>query len=302
MTNVKQIGFIGLGIMGKPMVRNLLKAGYAVTVHDSREDASNELAADSAVPAGSPCEVARRSELVITMLPDSPQVSQVVAGKDGILEGAQKEATVMDMSTIAPATARELADLCRPKGVDFLDAPVSGGESGAIAATLSIMVGGKAEAFDKCLPILRTLGKNVVHMGASGAGQSAKLCNQVIASLNLLAMSEGLMLATKSGLEMEKLLSVVSAGAAGSWMLSNLGPKILQGDLEPGFKVRLLQKDLRLALAAAEDLKLPLPGAALVHQLYRSVEAAGKGEKGMQALVTAIETLSGSSLTGTRSA
>lgn len=301
MTNVKQIGFIGLGIMGKPMVRNLLKAGYAVTVCDWK-DAAKALAVDSAAFADSPREVARRSDVVITMLPDSPQVSQVVAGKNGILEGAQKGTTVIDMSTISPATARELTELCRVKGVDFLDAPVSGGESGAIAATLSIMVGGGEEAFERCLPVLRTLGKNVVHMGASGAGQSAKLCNQVIASLNLLAMSEGLMLAAKSGLEMEKLLSVVSAGAAGSWMLSNLGPRILQGDLEPGFKVRLMQKDLRLALAAAADLSLPLPGAALVHQLYRSVEAAGRGEKGMQALVTAIETLSGSSVAGTRSA
>ena len=165
-------------------------------------------------------------------------------------------------------------------GVDFLDAPVSGGESGAISATLSIMVGGRREAHDRCLPILQVVGNSITYMGASGTGQTTKLCNQTIASLNLLAMCEGLALGAKAGLDMEKLLSVVSAGAAGSWMLSNLGPQILARDLEPGFKVCLMQKDLRLALASAEELELPLPGLSLVHQLCRSVEAAGDGGEG----------------------
>ncbi len=189
----------------------------------------------------------------------------------------------------------KVGDLCGiAAGVDFLDAPVSGGESGAISATLSIMVGGRREAHDRCLPILQVVGNSITYMGASGTGQTTKLCNQTIASLNLLAMCEGLALGAKAGLDMEKLLSVVSAGAAGSWMLSNLGPQILARDLEPGFKVCLMQKDLRLALARAEELKLPLPGLSLVHQLYRSVQADGMGEKGMQALVAAVEKLSGS--------
>lgn len=289
-----ELGFIGLGTMGKPMAANLIKAGHTITVYDSRQAAMDQLVEQGAVAVGSPSEVAGRADVVVTMLPDSPDVRLVCVGEDGILEGARAGSTIIDMSTISPSTAQEMAERAQAKAVDFLDAPVSGGESGAIAGALSIMVGGRREAYDRCLPILQVIGKSITYMGESGTGQTTKLCNQTIASLNLLAMCEGLALGAKAGLDMEKLLSVVSAGAAGSWMLSNLGPQILARDLEPGFKVCLMQKDLRLALARAEELKLPLPGLSLVHQLYRSVQAAGMGEKGMQALVAAVEKLSGS--------
>ena len=287
------IGFIGLGTMGRPMVRNLLKAGFKVTIYGRRKPVVDELVAAGAVAAGSPAEVARPSDVVITMLPDSPDVKLVVTGENGILSGARSGMTVIDMSTISPSVTREIAGLAAAKGVDYLDAPVSGGETGAVAGTLSIMVGGRQETYEKYLPIFQALGKNIVYMGESGMGQTAKLCNQVICVLNIQAACEGLMLSAKAGLDVEKLLSVVSAGAAGSWMLSNLAPKMLERDFEPGFKVKLQQKDLRLALAAAEELEVPLPGTSLVHQLFRAVEAAGMEEKGTQALITALEKLAG---------
>ena len=198
---------------------------------------------------------------------------------------------VIDMSTISPTVTREIAEVASIQGVDYLDAPVTGGETGAIAGTLSIMVGGKPEVFAKRLPILQAMGKNIVHMGEVGMGQTAKLCNQVICVLNIQAACEGLMLGAKAGLDLEKLHSVVSAGSAGSWMLSNLAPKMLARDFEPGFKVKLQQKDLRLALSAADELSVPLPGTGLVHSLFNAVEAAGMGEKGTQALITALEKL-----------
>ncbi|MCL6519180.1 MAG: NAD(P)-dependent oxidoreductase [Armatimonadetes bacterium] len=288
------VGFIGLGTMGRPMVRNLLKSGFRVNIYGRRKPIMDELAAEGAVPAGSPAEVARRSGVVITMLPDSPDVKLVVTGPSGVLEGARPESVIIDMSTISPAVAKEIAKEAAEKGIYFLDAPVSGGEPGAIAASLSIMVGGDKAAFDKCLPIFQALGKNITYMGESGTGQMTKLCNQIICALNILAVCEGLMLGEKAGLNMEKLLSVVSAGAANSWMLSNLAPKMLAEDYEPGFKVILQQKDLRLALGAAEEMKLPLPGTSLVHQLFRAVEAAGMGEKGTQALIIALKKLAAS--------
>ncbi|HET6453876.1 MAG TPA: 2-hydroxy-3-oxopropionate reductase [Armatimonadota bacterium] len=291
-----RIGFIGLGTMGQPMVRNLLKAGLQVTVYGRRPPIVNELVSQGAIAASSPKEVARASDVVITMLPDSPDVNEVVTGEDGVLSGARSGMVVIDMSTISPTVTREIAEVASRQGVDYLDAPVTGGETGAIAGTLSIMVGGKPQVFEKCFPILRAMGKNIVHMGDVGMGQTAKLCNQVICVLNIQAACEGLMLGAKAGLDLEKLLSVVSAGAAGSWMLSNLGPKMLARDFEPGFKVKLQQKDLRLALGAADELCVLLPGTGLVHALFDAVEAAGMGEKGTQALITALEKLAGREL------
>jgi 2-hydroxy-3-oxopropionate reductase len=299
-----RIGFIGLGTMGRPMVRNLLKAGHTpvrmdgfeVTVYGRRPEVVNELVSQGAVSASSPKEVAQASDVIITMLPDSPDVKEVVTGDDGVLSGARSGMVVIDMSTISPKVTREIAEVASRQGVDYLDAPVTGGETGAIAGTLSIMVGGKPEAFEKCLPILRAMGKNIVRIGDVGMGQTAKLCNQVICVLNIQAACEGLMLGAKAGLDVEKLLSVVSAGSAGSWMLSNLAPKMLARDFEPGFKVKLQQKDLRLALSAADELSVPLPGTGLVHVLFSAVEAAGMGEKGTQALITALEKLAGRTL------
>lgn len=291
-----RIGFIGLGTMGQPMVRNLLRAGFPVTVYGRRKPVVDELIGEGASSAGSPREVAEVSDIVITMLPDSPDVKEVVTGESGVLSGAKPGMIVIDMSTMSPSVTREIADAASKQGVDYLDAPVSGGEPGAVAGTLSIMVGGKPEVFEKCMPIFQALGKNIVHMGGVGMGQAAKLCNQVICVLNIEAVCEGLILGAKSGLDLEKLLSVVSNGAAASWMLSNLGPKMLARDFYPGFKVRLQQKDLRLALAAADELKLALPGMSLVHQLFNTVEAAGMGENGTQALITAIEKVAGHTL------
>ena len=291
-----RIGFIGLGTMGQPMVRNLLKAGFDVTVYGRRPEVVNELVSQGAVSASSPKEVAQASDVVITMLPDSPDVREVVTGENGVLSGARSGMAVIDMSTISPTVTREIAEVASKQGVDYLDAPVTGGETGAIAGTLSIMVGGKLEVFEKCLPILMAMGKNIVHMGDVGMGQTAKLCNQVICVINIQAACEGLMLGAKAGLDLEKLLSVVSAGSAGSWMLSNLAPKMLARDFEPGFKVKLQQKDLRLALSAADELSVPLPGTGLVHALFSAVEAAGMGEKGTQALITALERLAGREL------
>jgi 2-hydroxy-3-oxopropionate reductase len=293
-----RIGFIGLGTMGRPMVRNLLKAGFPVTVCGRRKLIVDEFIREGASSAGSPREVAQASDVVITMLPDSPDVREVVIGENGILSGAKPGMIVIDMSTISPSVTREIAETASKQGVEYLDAPVSGGEPGAAAGTLSIMVGGKPEVSEKCMPILQALGKNIVHMGGVGMGQAAKLCNQVICVLNIEAVCEGLILGAKSGLDLEKLLSVVSNGAAASWMLSNLGPKMLARDFEPGFRVKLQQKDLRLALAAADELKLALPGMSLVHQLFNTVAAAGMGEKGTQALVTALEKLADVALAG----
>lgn len=285
------IGFIGLGNMGRPMARNLLSGGFAVTVYGRRKPVVDEIVSAGASAAGSPKEVAERCDVTITIVSDSPDVKSVVTGLDGILDGARPGAVVIDMSTISPAVTREIAEIAASRGVEYLDAPVSGGVSGAEAGTLSIMVGGKEEVLEKCLPVFQALGKHVHHMGGVGMGQMTKLCNQVICVLTIEAVCEGLVLGSKAGLDLEKLLSVVSAGAAGSWMLSNLGPKMLARDFEPGFRVALQQKDLRLALASADELKVPLPGTSLVNQLFRSVEAAGMGELGTQALITALEKL-----------
>lgn len=291
MATVERIGFIGLGIMGKPMAKNLLNAGYPLTVWNRTRSKMDELVEAGAQPAECPRDVAQRSDVVITMVADSPDVQQVILGENGVIEGVCEGMVVVDMSTISPKVAREIAEALLRKGVAFLDAPVSGGQRGAIEGTLSIMVGGDERAFQRCLPIFQVLGKTVVHMGESGMGQTTKLANQIICVLNILAICEGLVFAAKMGLDVRKMWEVVSQGAASSWMLSNLAPRILQRDFEPGFLVRLQQKDLRLVLEAALDEQIPLPGTALVNQLFRAVEALGMAEKGTQALVVALEQL-----------
>lgn len=290
---MKKIGFIGLGTMGKPMARNLMKAGYELTVHNRSRESVDELAAEGARTAKSPAELASASDVVITMLPDSPDVELVVLGENGILSGVKPGMVIVDMSTISPQVAQKIAEKASEVGVEFLDAPVSGGETGAINATLSIMVGGNETAYKQVLPVLQALGKTINYMGLSGSGQTTKLCNQVICVLNILAVSEAMTLGKKAGLDMDKLLQVVSSGAAASWMLSNLGPKMIERDWRPGFKVDLQQKDLRLVEEFAQSLYTPLPGATLVRQLFRAVQAEGRGSDGTQALVTAIEKLAG---------
>jgi len=289
----KKIGFIGLGVMGRPMALNLLKAGYSMIVWNRTRSKMKPLLDAGAEGANSPIEVAEKSDVVITMVTDSLDVEEVVLGPNGVIHGVHPGLIVIDMSTISPIVARKVAERLAEKGVKMLDAPVSGGEIGAIKGTLSIMVGGPKETFEECLPILKVLGTRITYMGQNGMGQTTKLCNQVICALNIEAVCEGLILGAKAGLDLRKLLDVVTAGAAGSWMLSNLGPKMIERDFKPGFKIRHQLKDLRLVLSFASELKLPLPGTALVQQMLRAVEAEGLGEKGTQATIVAMEKLAG---------
>ncbi|MBC8232045.1 NAD(P)-dependent oxidoreductase [bacterium] len=287
----KRIGFIGLGIMGRPMCKNLIDAGYSLTVWNRSQPGIDIVVGYGATAANSPKEVAEKSDVVITMVVDSADVRQVILGSNGVIEGVRPGMTVIDMSTISPKVTREIAEQLAEKDVKMLDSPVSGGDTGAKAGTLSIMVGGPEEAFNECLPIYEAMGKNIIHIGSNGAGQTVKLCNQIGCVLNILGVSESLVLAAKSGVDLEKMHQAVSAGAAGSWMMTNLPPKIMVRDFEPGFMVKHQQKDLRLVMEAAQDLGISLPGASLVHQLFHSVEADGNAEKGTQALVTALEKL-----------
>lgn len=289
----KRIGLIGLGIMGKPMARNLLKAGYPLTVYSRGRSAVEALLADGAAGARSSQEVAERSDVVITMVTDTPDVRQVILGEHGVLTGMQGGGIIIDMSTISPSVTREIAEVAKTKGVHFLDAPVSGGEGGAMAGTLSIMVGGEAEVFTACLPILQAMGKNIIHVGGTGTGQLTKLCNQIAVAVTNLAMSEALVFAARAGVDLEKMHQAISGGAAGSWQLSNLAPRIFQRDFAPGFMVKLQQKDLRLVLQEADRLRLALPATSLVHSLFNALETLGAGDEGTQALVKVLEQLAG---------
>lgn len=286
-----RLGFLGMGIMGKPMAMNLLKAGFSVTVYNRTRAKAEAMAAHGAQVADSCREVAEKSDVVLTMVADSPDVEAVVLGPGGVIERVRSGMTVIDHSTIFPTVTRRVAERLAEKGVRMLDAPVSGGEKGAIEGTLSIMVGGEEAVFEECKPILEAEGKNIVYVGSQGMGQTVKLCNQVICVLNIQAVCEGLMLGSKAGVDMGRLLQVVTKGAASSWMLENLAPRMLARDYAPGFTVRLQQKDLRLALALAEELHLPLPGVSLVHNLFRSVEAESHADEGTQSLIKALEKL-----------
>ncbi len=287
-----RVGFIGLGIMGRPMAQNLLKGGFPVIVYSRSKQAVDELVVSGAASAGSPKSVAELSDVVITMVTDSEAVSEVALGKSGVIEGAHEGLVLMDMSTISPEATRTISAALASKDVRMLDAPVSGGDVGARDGTLTIMVGGPYSAFEECLPILRVLGRKVVHMGATGSGQSAKLANQVLAACNMIGVCECLLFAKKAGLDLDKLIDSLSAGAASSWSLVNLGPKVARGDFSPGFKVELLKKDLRYAISAADRMGSPLPATTLVHQLYSQLEERGLGSAGTQALITALEELS----------
>lgn len=289
-----RIGFIGLGIMGAPMVLNLLKAGYQVKAYNRSDRPSVRLAAEAGAQLlKSSREVAAASDVIITMVTDTPDMEAVILGEEGVAQGAVRGAVVIDMSTVSPRATKEVAAALEQKGIAMLDAPVSGGDVGAQNGTLSIMVGGDQQTFDECLPIFEAMGKKITLIGGHGAGQTTKLCNQIAVSVNNLAMAEALMLAAASGLDVEKVVNAISGGAAGSWQLSNLGPRILKGDFAPGFMVRLQQKDLKLVLGAANDIKLALPGVSLAHQYFNIVERAGAAEEGTQALIKAYEQQAG---------
>ncbi len=290
---MKRIGFIGLGIMGRPMSQNLLSAGYPLTVFNRSKGASDALASLGARVAASPRDVAAESDVVITMVTDTPDVEQVILGPRGVIEGARKGLVVIDMSTISPKATREISSKLAGVGAQMLDAPVSGGDKGAREGTLTIMVGGPEEAFNDCLPVLQAMGKKVVLMGGPGSGQLTKLANQILVAGNMMGVCECLVFARKAGLDPRTVIESLSAGAASSWSLVNLGPRAADGDFAPGFKVKLLQKDLRLVLGTADDLDVSLPNTSLAHQLYNALDAAGEGNKGTQALIKVYERLSG---------
>lgn len=291
---MQNIGFIGLGIMGLPMARNLMKAGFRLSVVAGHAaEAVEELAAAGATVAATPREVAAAAELVVTCLPDTPDVAAVVAGHDGLLDGAKRGLIVVDHSTIAPMAARDLAAECARRGVAFLDAPVSGGQQGAIAGTLSIMIGGDADAVERARPVLEAMGKKIVHVGASGAGQFTKACNQIICAITWQAIGEGMALGVKAGVDPAKMLEAVSAGAARCWALEVRTPRLLDGDFQPGFMARLQHKDLVIATEAGKRLGVPLPVASLVTEFYAALKTAGKGDLDTSALVTLEEQLAG---------
>jgi 2-hydroxy-3-oxopropionate reductase len=293
-----RLGFIGLGIMGRPMAKHLMDAGHSLTVWNRSRPGIDALVGGGAAEAASPAEVARASEVVFTMVGDSPDVEAVALGGAGIIEGAVSGLVHIDCTTMSPGVTRSIAARYAGKGIELLDAPVSGGEGGAINATLSIMVGGKQDVFERCKPLFEVLGKTITYCGPSGAGQTVKLCNQVAVSVTNMAVCEALVLAAKAGVSPRTMLDAISGGAAGSWQLSNLGPKMLEGDFRPGFKVWHQQKDLRLALEVARDNALPLPATALVAQLFAAIEADGQREAGTQALVKALEKLGSISVSG----
>ncbi len=286
-----RVGFIGLGIMGRPMAGHLLSAGHEVTVWNRSQPGIDALVEQGAKAGASPADVAKNSEVVFTMVGDSPDVENVALGADGIAAGAAAGLVHVDMTTMSPAVTRSIAERYAEKGIEMLDAPVSGGEAGAINAALSIMVGGKEEVFERVKPLFEVLGKSITYCGPSGAGQTVKLCNQVLVSVTNLAVCESVVLAKKAGINPATMIEAVKNGAAGSWQLSNLGPKMLQGDYRPGFKVWHQQKDLRLALEVGRENALPMPATSLVAQLFAALEAEGLREEGTQALVKTLQKL-----------
>ena len=287
------IGFIGLGIMGKPMARNLMKAGYPLVVHNRSQGAVAELSKEGAKAAGSPQEVAAQSEVVILMLPDSPDVELVMSGERGVFAGIRRGGLMIDMSTISPVVARRLAKEAEAKGVEMLDAPVSGGEAGAINATLSIMVGGSEDAFKRALPIFQALGKNIVHIGDAGAGQVTKAANQVVVGLTIAAVSEALVLAAKAGVDPAKVRQALLGGFAQSKILDAHGQKMLDRNFKPGFRIRLHEKDLSIALATGKEYGVPLLLTGVVDQMMNSMKANGNGELDHAGLVTLVEQMAG---------
>lgn len=285
------IGFIGLGIMGRPMAHNLLAAGRAVVVHNRSRGPVDELVAAGAEAADTPRQVAERSDVVITMLPDAPDVEAVLRGVDGVLAGTRAGQLLIDMSSISPPVATALAAEAAERGAVMLDAPVSGGDVGAQEGTLSIMVGGSDEGFDRAQPIFDVLGKMVVHVGAEGAGQVVKACNQIVVALTIQAVSEALVLGSKAGVAPETILQVLSGGLAGSKVIEVRGRNFLEHDFTPGFKVDLHRKDLGIALDAAREYSVVLPVTALVTQMLESLRNHGHGGSDHSSLLTVVEGL-----------
>jgi 3-hydroxyisobutyrate dehydrogenase len=291
---VERVGFVGTGIMGAPMARNALKAGFPVTVTNRTLSRAEPLAKDGATVVKTPREVAERSDIVVSMVPNTPHVEAAVFGPDGVAAGARDGLLLIDMSTISPTATREFAERAAKNRPPFrtLDAPVSGGEIGAIEARLSIMIGGDAADVKRATPLFEALGKTIVHIGDHGAGQACKLANQVAVAINNLGVSEALVFAASQGIDLEKTRQVIAGGAGSSWAMNNYAPKMLAGDFRAGFMIDLQQKDLRLVLDNAFADHISLPGAALVHELYNALQKDGGGREGNHALIKVIERLS----------
>jgi 2-hydroxy-3-oxopropionate reductase len=288
---MERIGFIGLGIMGKPMAKNLLKAGYELVVYDINQAAVREVTAAGAAAGVSPMDVASKTEIIITMLPNSPHVKEVVLGENGVLAGAEPGVIIIDMSSIAPSASKEIAAKAAEAKVEMLDAPVSGGEPKAIDGTLSIMVGGKKEIFDRCEPILSKMGKSVVRCGEIGAGNTTKLANQIIVALNIAALSEALVLGTKAGVEPEVIFSAIRGGLAGSTVMEAKTPMILDGNFKPGFKIDLHIKDLANAIETGHEVGVPLPLTSQVMEIMQALRVDGKGQNDHGGIVQFYEKL-----------
>lgn len=290
----ERIGFIGLGIMGKPMARNLRTAGFPLVVYSRSRGPVEELVAAGAESVGSPRAVAEHSNVIITMLPDSPDVRQVILGPDGVIEGVRSGQVVVDMSTISPQVSREVADALGAKGVPALDAPVSGGQKGAIEATLSIMVGGPRTAFQRVLPLFQAMGKNIVHIGEEpGAGQVAKACNQIVVGITIMAVAEALTLARKAGVDPAKVREALLGGFAQSRILDLHGQRILDHNFQPGFRIKLHQKDLGIALAAGKAHGVPLLATGLVHEVLNALVAQGHQDLDHSGIARFVEALAG---------
>ena len=287
----EKVAFIGTGIMGAPMAGHLLAAGHQLTVHSRTKARAEELLGRGAKWAATPREAAGNCDVVFICVTDTPDVEKVAVGKDGIIESARRGLIVVDHSTISPSATRKMAEALAARGAWLLDAPVSGGDVGAKNATLSIMVGGDEQAFQRVRPLLSQMGKTIVHCGPSGNGQLTKLVNQILVSVTLTGVAEALAFAAKNGLDLAKTISVVSGGAAKSWQLENLGPKMVGGDFRPGFMIDLMQKDLRILMQSGQESGAPLVTSALVHQLFTAAQAYGHGRDGTQAIYAVMEAL-----------
>jgi 2-hydroxy-3-oxopropionate reductase len=285
------VGFIGLGIMGKPMAENLIEAGYDLVAYNRTREKAEEL--DGATVADTPREVAEQSDIIITMLPDSPQVEEVLVGEDGVLEGVEDGDLIVDMSTISPIVTEELSEKAKEQGASMLDAPVSGGDVGAIEGTLSIMVGGSEEDFERALPLFEVMGETVTHVGPVGTGQVVKAANQIVVALTIEAVSEALVLGSKGGVAPDKILDVLGGGLAGNKVMEVKREKMLEHSFDPGFRVELHHKDLGIALAAGRKYGVTLPVTAIVDQMLETLKMGGRGDQDHSALLTLIEESSG---------
>ena len=287
----EKVGFVGLGIMGGPMAKNLIEAGHELVLYNRTREKAEELAGDGVEVAESPKQVAEKSDVIITMLPDSPQVEEVLAGEGGVLEGVKEGALIVDMSTISPVVTRELAERVEERGASLLDAPVSGGDVGAKEGTLSIMVGGSEGDFQRAEPLFDVMGKVATHVGPVGAGQTAKACNQIVVALNIEAVSEALVLGSKAGVDPAKILDAISGGLAGSAVMEAKREKMLGHDFDPGFRIELHHKDLGIALAAGREYGVSLPITAIVDQMLEALKAKGRGDRDHSAILTLVEDL-----------